>query len=358
MKKYNICTIYGDGIGPEVLCEGAKTLRAVGEKYGIDFNFKRAYMGGEAYDKYGVPLPEKTVKLSKESDAVFLGAVGGAKWDSLPVKFRPEAALLGIRKTLGLYANLRPVKAYKETAFASPLKAEALANTDFIIIRELTGGIYFADKNRGSDEFGSFAYDTEKYYDYEINRITQIAFETAMKRRKKLVCVDKANVLESSRFWREKVLAVAEKFPEVELSFMYVDNAAMSVIKAPSSFDVVLCSNLFGDILSDEGGAVTGSLGMLPSASLGSGTALYEPVHGSAPDIAGSGKANPLGTILSAAMLLRYTADDEQAAAALENAVGLYLEKGFRTADIYTGAKHEKLVTTSEAGDEICKLIN
>ncbi len=335
--KYKITLLKGDGIGPEVVDQAVTVLEAAGERCGIRFEFREELMGGCAIDTYGVPLPETTLKSCKESDAVLLGAVGGSKWEGLPGDRTPEAGLLGIRAGLGLYANLRPAVIYEALKDASPLKAEIIGDKlDILVVRELTGGIYFGE--RGRSDSGSYiesAYDTEKYSVAEIERIAEIAFEAAAKRRKIVTSVDKANVLESSKLWREVVVRTSKKYPDIVLNHMYVDNAAMQLVRNPRQFDVIVTTNLFGDILSDEASMITGSIGMLPSASLGSGSlGLYEPIHGSAPDIAGQDKANPIATILSTAMMLRYSLNQHKAADMIEDAVRRVLEKGYRTADI------------------------
>jgi 3-isopropylmalate dehydrogenase len=294
-------------------------------------------MGGCAIDAYGEPLPAKTLESARNSDAVLMGAVGGPKWDNLPGSLRPEAGLLGIRGGLGLFANLRPAVIYDALKEASPLKTEIIDNgVDILVVRELTGGIYFGKRGRENEGSGDeAAYDTDKYSRREIERIARIGFEAARKRRKVLTSVDKANVLESSRLWREVVIGLSAEYPDVTLNHMYVDNAAMQLIRKPDQFDVIVTSNMFGDILSDEASMITGSIGMLPSASLGSGSlGLYEPIHGSAPDIAGQDKANPIATILSIAMMLRYSLKLEEPAKDIENAVNKVLEKGYRTGDI------------------------
>ena len=300
------------------------------------FDLTEADLGGIAIDKHGIPLPQATIDACKSSDAVLLGAVGGPKWDTVPGNLRPEAGLLGIRAALGLYANLRPAIIYGALKDSSPLKSEIINNgIDIIVIRELTGGIYFGQRGRLQTEGGEAAFDTEMYSKEEIERIARVGFETAMKRGKKLMSVDKANVLESSRLWRQVVEEIAKEYPEVSLNHMYVDNAAMQLVRNPAQFDVILTSNLFGDILSDEASMITGSIGMLPSASLGATKlGLYEPIHGSAPDIANQNKANPIATILSVAMLLRHSLDLPEEAAAIEKAVVTVLDKGYRTGDI------------------------
>ncbi len=347
---YKITVLPGDGIGPDIIEETLQVLKLIGEKYGHNFNLTEADMGGIAIDKHGVPLPQSTIDACKSSDAVLLGAVGGPKWDTLPGHLRPEAGLLGIRAALGLYANLRPAIIYSALKDASPLKSEIISNgIDIMVIRELTGGIYFGKRGRLETEGGESAYDTEMYSKAEIVRIAKVGFETAMKRGKKLMSVDKANVLESSRLWRQVVEEVAKDYPEVSLNHMYVDNAAMQLVRNPAQFDVILTSNIFGDILSDEASMITGSIGMLPSASLGSTKlGLYEPIHGSAPDIAGQNKANPIATILSLAMMLRYSLDLPAEADAIESAVVRVLDKGYRTGDIASAGT--TVVGTKEMG--------
>lgn len=352
-----IALIPGDGIGPEVIDQGVKVLKVIEKKYDCKFEFTEVLMGGIAIDKTGVPLPEETVKICKGSDAVLLGAVGGDKWDKLPGKLRPETGLLGIRKSLGVFANLRPAIMFPQLKAASTLKEEVLGDgLNIMVIRELTGGAYFGERGRVDTEDGPKAWDTMDYSTYEIERIAKIGFETAMKRNKKMTLVDKANILESSRLWRETVTKMAEDYKEVELNYLYVDNAAMQLIRNPKQFDTILTENLFGDILSDEASMLTGSLGMLPSASLGEGKlGLYEPIHGSAPDIAGEDKANPIATIMSTAMMLRYSLDMEEAAQAIEKAVSDVLDMGYRTLDIMENGK--TLVGTEKMGSLITEAI-
>lgn len=341
--NYNIVVLDGDGIGPEICAGAIKVLNAVGKKYNHTFNFTHKLIGGCAIDKCGIPLPDDTVEACLESDSVLLGAVGGYKWDNLPVDVRPEKGLLGIRKAMGLYSNIRPAKLWASLANASPLKHELVKDgIEIIIVRELTGGIYFGERGKGADpENGEYAWDTEKYSVKEIERIARIACELAQKRSKKLISVDKANVLESSRLWRRTVHAYAEKhYPEITVEDMLVDNTAMQIVKNPAQFDVVVTSNIFGDILSDEAAQVTGSIGMLASSSLGDGTrGLYEPIHGSAPDIAGKDLANPIATILAAAMMLRDSFGLTEEYAAIERAVQSVLDKDYRTADIMEEGK-------------------
>ena len=348
--NYKITVLPGDGIGPDIVTEALEVLKLIGEKYGHSFELTEADLGGIAIDKHGVPLPQSTIDACKSSDAVLLGAVGGPKWDTVPGNLRPEAGLLGIRAALGLYANLGPAIIYNALKDASPLKSEIISNgIDIMVIRELTGGIYFGKRGRLETEGVEAAFDTEMYNRTEVERIAKVGFETAMKRGKKLMSVDKANVLESSRFWRQVVEEVAKDYPEVALSHMYVDNAAMQLVRNPAQFDVVLTSNIFGDILSDEASMITGSIGMLPSASLGATKlGLYEPIHGSAPDIAGQDKANPIATILSVAMMLRYSLDLSEEADAIEKAVVSVLDKGYRTGDIASAGT--TVVGTKEMG--------
>ena len=351
--NYNIAVIPGDGIGPEVVAETLKVLDKVGDKFNHKFNYTQVLAGGAAIDETGECLPSETVNICKNSDAVLLGAVGGPKWDALPGEQRPERALLGIRKALGLYANLRPAMVFDELADASPLKPEIIAGgLDIVVVRELTGGIYFGEKGHKDTPMGPAAYDVEEYSEGEVKRIAKVAFDMAMKRGKKVTSVDKANVLESSRLWRRVVAEVAADYPNVTLDNLYVDNASMQLVRNPKQFDVIVTSNMFGDILSDEASQITGSIGMLPSASLADGNfGMYEPVHGSAPDIAGTGQANPIATILSAAMMLRYTFGLMDEAASIENAVHKFLKNGYRTADLCGDAKES--VTTIKAGDLI-----
>lgn len=360
-KNYNICLLPGDGIGPEIIAEGVKVLNAVGEKHDANFTCTEALIGGCAIDAAGTALPEETLAAAKASDAVLLAAVGGPKWDTTdPSKPRPEQGLLGIRKELGLYTNLRPVQIFGALAGASTLKPEVIDGVDMMIVRELTGGLYFGRRERFYDEEGAGAggakgqraYDTLEYREYEVERIARQAFEAARKRRGKVTSVDKANVLETSRMWREIVHRVGEEYPDVELEDLLVDNTAMQLINRPADFDVVVTENMFGDILSDEAAQITGSLGMLASASLGDGVALYEPSHGSAPDIAGRGVANPLAQILSVEMMLRYSFGMDEAADDVKRAVTEVLDEGWRTGDIKgPDTPADKLVGTAQMGD-------
>ena len=355
--EYNIAVIRGDGIGPEVIAEATKVLDAIDARFGHTFNYNYVLAGGEAIDETGRCLPPETVATAKASDAVLLGAVGGPKWDTLPGDERPERALLGLRKELGLFANLRPAMVFDELAEASPLKPELIdGGLDIVVVRELTGGIYFGEKGFKDTEMGPAAYDVELYSEEEVRRIARVAFDMAMKRNKRVTSIDKANVLESSRLWRRIVTEVSAEYPEVELDHMYVDNGAMQLVRNPKHFDVIVTSNIFGDILSDEASQITGSIGMLPSASLTNGNfGMYEPVHGSAPDIAGTGKANPLATILSAGMMLRYTLGLAEEADAIDSAVRKFLNAGYRTADIYTPCTVS--LTTTETGDKVASFI-
>ena len=354
---HKIAVLPGDGIGPEILPEAIKVLKAVGEKYGIAFQFIEALVGGAAIDATGVPLPEDTLKLCMNSDAILLGAVGGPKWDTLPVHLRPEAAsLLRLRKELDLFGNLRFVKLFSSLIDSSPLKREVVEGTDMVVIREATGGLYFGEKKREKTGLGEAAVDTLVYNTFEIERIGRLAFEMASKHPSKhLTSVDKHNVLESSRLWREVMTRLADEYPEVQLNNMYVDNCAMQLIRAPRQFHIVVTENMFGDILTDEASMLSGSIGMLPSASIGGKVALYEPAHGSARDIAGQNKANPLATILSAALMLRYSLNAEQAALDIEKAVDRVLEAGYRTGDIMGPGM--KQVGTVEMGDLVTRSV-
>lgn len=356
--KAKIAVLAGDGVGREIVPEAVKVLKVIAEKYGHTFEFATADIGGQALDKFGVPLPNDTVTLAKQSDAVLLGAVGGPRWESLEYSLRPERALLGIRETLGLYANLRPAKVYPNLVDASTLKREVVEGIDILVIRELTGGIYFG-KPKGIEKLPNGqerGINTEVYSTEEVRRIAKVAFEAARKRRKKVTSVDKANVLESSELWRKVVIDVHGAYPDVELGHIYVDNAAMQLVRNPRQFDVLLCNNMFGDILSDEAAMLTGSIGMLPSASIGAKVGLFEPIHGSAPDIAGKNIANPIATIASAAMMLSYAFQLEKEAEAVEQAIIKTLDLGYRTKDIQSpGAR---IVGTVEMGDAIVKNLN
>lgn len=350
-----IAVLAGDGIGPEVTGEAVKVLQIVGKRFGLPFEIESAVVGGTAYDQVGTPLPEPTLKLAKQADAVLLGAVGGPKWEGLDYSVRPERALLGLRSELGLFANLRPARIFPDLIDASTLKREVIEGVDLMVVRELTGGMYFG-KPRGvsveNDE--RVGRNTLVYSESEIRRIARIGFETARQRRKKLCSIDKANVLECTELWRTVVGEVHKDFSDVELSHMYVDNAAMQLIRNPRQFDVIVTENMFGDILSDEAAMLTGSIGMLASASLNeSSRGLYEPIHGSAPDIAGKGLANPIATILSVAMMLKYSLGQNAAAQAIEAAVTAALKSGLRTPDIFTEGTRK--VGTQEMGEAIIK---
>lgn len=350
---YNIAVIKGDGIGPEIIDEGLKVLKKVGEKYDIEFNFTEVLAGGSAIDEKGECLPEETLEVCKKSDAVFLGAVGGPKWDGLKGKERPEKALLRLRKELGLFANIRPIIMFDELKDACPLKDEIVqGGLDIVIIRELTGGIYFGERSYSDD----YSWDKMEYSKYEVERIAKKAFEIAGKRNKKVTSIDKSNVLDSSRLWRKTVEEVKKNYGDINLNHMYVDNGAMQLVVNPKQFDVILTGNMFGDILSDEGSIITGSLGMLPSASLGDGNfGMYEPIHGSAPDLAGQNSANPIATILSAAMMLKYSFGLMEEGESIENAVAKALKEGVRSGDIAKSG--EKIYNTNEIGDIISKYI-
>jgi 3-isopropylmalate dehydrogenase len=344
-----VAILPGDGIGPEIIAQATKVLR----KLALPLELESAPVGGAGYEAAGDPLPAKTLALAKEADAVLFGAVGDARYDKLERAKRPEQAILGLRKALGLFANLRPARVHPELAAASALKPEVVAGLDILIVRELTGDIYFGEPKGVRDAGGEReGFDTMRYRESEIRRIAQVAFDAARKRSRRVCSVDKANVLETSQLWREVVSAQAAKYPDIELSHMYVDNCAMQLVRNPKQFDVIVTGNLFGDILSDEASMLTGSIGMLPSAALNeSGKGLYEPIHGSAPDIAGRGVANPLATILSAAMMLRYTLRAPQAADRIEAAVTRVLRDGLRTADIHTAGARK--VGTEEMGDAV-----
>lgn len=349
-----ILVLPGDGIGPEIIAEAVKVLKVANEKFSLDCELLEGELGGAAIDKHGVPLADSTLALAREVDAVLLGAVGGPKWDNIEKSIRPERGLLKIRSELGLFANLRPAILYPQLADASSLKPEIVSGLDILIVRELTGGIYFGSPRDSVvlDNGERKAFDTLPYSESEIRRIAKVGFDMAMVRNKKLCSVDKANVLASSQLWREVVEDVAKEYPEVELSHMYVDNAAMQLVRAPKQFDVIVTDNMFGDILSDEASMLTGSIGMLPSASLDADNkGMYEPCHGSAPDIAGKGLANPLATILSVSMMLRYSFNEAGAADAIEEAVSKVLDQGLRTGDIMSEGMQQ--VGTLQMGDAV-----
>lgn len=347
-----IVVLPGDGIGQEIIDASVQVLQAVGEVHGHEFTFIERDIGGTSYDRHGTPLTDETIEVCKKADAILLGAIGGPKWDNLPVEDRPEAGLLKIRKELNLYANIRPIKGFAPLLHASPLKEDIIEGSDIYIVRELTGGLYFGTPRERRDQ-GNTVVDTLLYTREEIERIVDLGFQSAMMRNKHLTSVDKANVLESSRMWREIVEEKSKDYPEVTVEHMLVDSAAMRLITNPKSFDVIVTENLFGDILSDEASVLTGSIGMLPSASLSDSVGLYEPVHGSAPDIAGKGIANPLGMILSAAMMLRFAFDLQEEADAIEQAVEATLEAGYHTGDL--SMKDGTLVGTDEMTEQVIK---
>jgi 3-isopropylmalate dehydrogenase len=346
-RSYRIGVIKGDGIGPEIVDEAIKVLDAVSVSQGFNLKYDEFLLGGAAIDETGVPLPEETIQGVKKCDAVLFGAIGGPKWDALERHLRPETGLLGLRKEMGTFANLRPATVYDELVNASSLKPEVVRGVDIMVVRELTGGIYFGQPRELQEEK---AYNTMVYTREEVERIARVAFDIAMKRDKRICSVDKANVLEVSQFWREIVEEIAKEYPEVELSHMYVDNAAMQLIRDPKQFDVILTGNIFGDILSDAASMLSGSIGLLPSASTGEGVGLYEPIHGSAPDIAGQGIANPLATISSASMMLRYALGEETAADKIDNAIKKALAEGYRTGDL-ADFDAKEIVSCSEMGD-------
>ena len=353
MKNYKIAVIKGDGIGPEIINEAVKVLKVVGEKFSFRLDFEDYLMGGIAYDLTGNPLPNETIEGCLKADATLFGAIGGEKWDNLPRDLRPESGLLRLRKSLEVFANLRPAKVYDELIEASTLKPEIVSGVDILVVRELIGGIYFGTPKGRDKERG---FNTMVYSVSEVERIAHTAFKAAQKRNKKVCSVDKANVLDVSQLWREVVSEVAKEYPDVELSHMYVDNAAMQLIRYPKQFDVILTGNLFGDILSDEASMLSGSIGLLPSASIGGKAAVYEPIHGSAPDIAGMGIANPIATIASASMLLRYSLGEIDAANAIDNAIETTLKKSYRTKDIANfGAK--EICSTEQMGSIIAQNI-
>ena len=352
-----ITVLAGDGIGPEIVAEAIKVLDKIGEKYNHTFEYTPVLIGGCSIDKYGIPITDEGMQKCKEADSVLLGAVGGPKWDSCPPAIRPEKALLAVRRELGLFANLRPTKLFPQLASASPLKESIVGGgIDLMIVRELTGGVYFGERKTEEVNGELVAIDIMPYSEHEIERIGRVAFESAMKRNKKLASVDKANVLDTSRLWRKVMHRLSEEYPEVQYSDILVDNTAMQLIKNPTQFDVLVTENMFGDILSDEASMLTGSIGMMPSASLSSGKlGMYEPIHGSAPDIAGMNIANPLGTILSAAMMLRYSFDMAAEADNIEAAVNSVLDAGYRTGDIMQDGCTK--LSCSEMGDMVVKNI-
>lgn len=356
-QTYKIAIIYGDGIGQEIVSAAQTVLNAIASKYNVNFEYNRCLMGGESIDAHGVPLTDEAIEVCKNSNAILLGAVGGPKWDNVAPDLRPERGLLRLRKSLGLYANLRPIKTFDALLEFSPLKTENVQGVDFVIVRELTGGIYFGDKKEAfMDDNVEKAWDVESYSRPEIERIIKVAVDIAKVRKSHITSVEKSNVLASSRLWKKIALEYAAKEPSIKLDNLYVDNCAMQFVINPKQFDVVVTNNIFGDILSDEAAVIAGSIGMLPSASLGESTALYEPIHGSAPDIAGKDIANPMGTILSAAMLLRYSLGMHQAAADIEQAVNKFLEDGYRTTDLYKEGMQK--LGTIDTGKQIAKYIN
>jgi len=354
VKNYNISIIKGDGIGPEIVDEAIKVLNTVAKKYDFTLNYKEYLMGGIAIDEKGIPLPEETIIGVLNSDACLFGAIGGEKWDNLPRELRPESGLLKFREKMGVYANLRPAIVYDELVNASTLKEETIKGCNIMVVRELLGCIYFGNPR---DNDGEKAYNTMVYTKPEIQRIGKVAFELAMKRDKRVCSVDKANVLEVSQLWRDTMEEIAKDYPEVELSHMYVDNAAMQLVRNPKQFDVIVTGNIFGDILSDTASMVVGSIGLLPSASTGNKTAIYEPIHGSAPDITGLGIANPIATIESAAMMLRFSLGEEKAADKIEAAIKKALKDGYRTKDL-AAYDAKEIVSTSQMGDIISKYLN
>lgn len=358
MKQFHLVSLPGDGIGKEVVSGALKVLHAACERYDTKLSIKEFPFGGSSFDEYKTPVTEVTLAACKSSDAVLLGAVGGEKWDHLTGAERPESGLLRLRKELGVFANFRPVRVYPELAHASTLKPNVISGVDILIVRELTGGIYFGKpRETNLDAADPYSFDTMRYHKSEVVRVAEKAFEAARVRSGEVCSIDKANVLDSSRFWRDTVVEFAKDHPDISLSHMLVDNCAMQLIRNPKQFDVILTSNLFGDILSDEAAMLTGSIGMLPSASLGNGPGLFEPVHGSAPDIAGQDKANPLATIASTALLCRYSLKMEDAAREIESAIEATLAEGYRTGDIFTGNESETLLGTEEMCSRVLKAL-
>jgi len=353
-RNYKIGIIKGDGIGPEIVNEGMKVLDALSANMGFNIEYHEMLLGGSAIDETGVPLPNETIQGVKKCDAVLFGAIGGPKWDNLERHLRPESGLLGLRKEMGTFANLRPAIVYDELVNASTLKPNVVKGVDIMVVRELTGGIYFGEPRELLEDK---AYNTMVYTKEEVRRIAKVAFEIAMKRGKRVCSVDKANVLEVSQFWRETVIEIAQDYPEVELTHMYVDNAAMQLIRDPKQFDVILTGNIFGDILSDAASMLSGSIGLLPSASIGESVGLYEPIHGSAPDIAGQGIANPLATISSVAMMLKYALNEEEASNKIDNAIKKALSNGYRTGDI-SAYDAKEICSCSEIGDIIANYVS
>lgn len=359
MKKIDIIALPGDGIGPEVTTVALNVLKTVCNRYHTELNVTELPFGGTCYEQYGEPVTDEIIDACKKTKVVLLGAVGGPQWDDLSAGKRPEAALLRLRKELGVFANLRPIQVHPALAGASTLKQEVIEGTDFLIVRELTGGIYFGQPRYTSEENGDpFSVDTMRYSRSEVQRVARVAFDAARLRNGRVCSVDKANILESSRMWRKSVIEVAEEYPDVELTHMLVDNCAMQIIRDPKQFDVMVTGNLFGDILSDAASMLTGSLGMLPSASVGGENGLYEPVHGSAPDIAGKGVANPLAAVASAALLCRYSLKMEEAAQNIEDAILKVLGSGMRTGDLYTKESGTILANTSDVADLLLKAVS
>ena len=356
MGRYKIAVMEGDGIGPEIVAEGIKVLNEVASRFNHEFEYVKVYIGGCAIDRFGEPLPQSEVDKILKCDALFFGAVGGPKWDNLPQDKKPEAGLLGIRKALGAFANLRPAKVFDELIDASTLKPDVIRGIDILVVRELTGGIYFGEPRGVFEKNGiKKAVNTMVYTEPEIERIVRLAFDLARQRRKKVTSVDKANVLDVSQFWRDVVDRIAKDYPDVEYNHLLVDNAAMQLVRDPKQFDVVVTGNIFGDILSDEASMLTGSIGMLPSASIGGKVGMFEPIHGSAPDIAGLGIANPIAQIESAAMMLKYGLKLDEEAETIERAVDLVLKMGYRTPDIMSEGKRK--VNTQQMGDLIAKAV-
>ena len=353
-RNYRIGVIKGDGIGPEIVDEAIKVLDALSANMGFNLEYCEMLLGGSAIDETGVPLPEETINGVKRCDAVLFGAIGGPKWDNLERHLRPESGLLGLRKEMGTFANLRPAIVYDELVNASTLKPSVIKGVDIMVVRELTGGIYFGEPR---ELLKDRAYNTMVYSKSEVERIARVAFDIAMKRTKRVCSVDKANVLEVSQFWRDTVIEVSKDYPEVELTHMYVDNAAMQLIREPKQFDVILTGNIFGDILSDAASMLSGSIGLLPSASIGEGVGLYEPIHGSAPDIAGQGIANPLATISSASMMLKYALGEDEASKKIDNAIKKSLAMGYRTADL-SAYDAKEICSSSEIGDIIANFVS
>ncbi len=353
-RYYRIGIIKGDGIGPEIVDEAIKVLDALSANMGFHLEYHEMLLGGSAIDETGVPLPEETINGVKRCDAVLFGAIGGPKWDNLERHLRPESGLLGLRKEMGTFANLRPAIVYDELVNASTLKPNIVKGVDIMVVRELTGGIYFGEPRELLEDR---AYNTMAYSKGEVERIARVAFDIAMKRTQRVCSVDKANVLEVSQFWRDTVIEVSKDYPEVELTHMYVDNAAMQLIREPKQFDVILTGNIFGDILSDEASMLSGSIGLLPSASIGEGVGLYEPIHGSAPDIAGQGIANPLATISSASMMLKYALGEDEASKKIDNAIKKALSMGYRTPDL-SAYDAKEICSSSEMGDIIANFVS